>query len=281
MALNLDLVGTKTKEHVHSYDFKDVVLYALGCGATRDEELQFLFEKFGPLVLPSYAVIPALAPNVELFESLGGDMLGIVHGGQSITVHKPFAPKGTLRTTGTVEGLYDLRRLATCVVTTETRDEQGDLVAETEWQIVYRLDGGFGGPKPPKTSRVRAPERDADFLVETPTTTEQALLYRLSGDLNPLHADPEIGEKAGFGKPILHGLCTFGLVTRAVLKACGDRNPDRLKSLRGNFQKPVWPGETLLTRGWNEDGQIILEASTKERPGEVVFANAYAELHST
>lgn len=278
MALDPDRVGTTTQAHSHRYDFKDVVLYALACGALRDEELPFLFEKHGPLVLPSYAVIPALAPNVELFGSLGGDMLGIVHGGQAITLHKPLASSGTLSTVGTVKGLYDLKRMATCIVGTETRDDSGELVAETEWQFIYRLDGGFGGSPPPKTPRVRAPEREPDFEVEGATTTEQALLYRLTGDLNPLHADPEIGEKAGFGKPILHGLCTYGFVTRALLKGCCDRDPSRLKALHGQFKKPVWPGETLITRGWKDGSRVILEASTKERPKEVVFGNAYAEL---
>lgn len=277
MALDPKLVGTRTKEHVLRYDFRDVVLYALGCGAKRDDELAFLYEKHGPKVLPSFAVIPALAPNVELFESLGGNMLGIVHGGQSITLHKPIAPKGELVTTGMVKGIYDLRRLATCVVTTETRDGGGELVAETEWQIIYRLDGGFGGDRPPKSTRVKVPEREPDFVVEEATSKEQALLYRLCGDLNPLHADPDIAKEAGFDAPILHGLCTYGFVTRAVLKGCG-ASPDALKHLSGSFQKPFWPGDTLITRGFHEDGKVLLEVRSKDRD-EVVFGNAFAELH--
>jgi acyl dehydratase len=237
-----------------------------------------LFEGRGPKVLPTYAVVPTFHVNGELFDVIGGDMLGVVHGGQTITLHKPFAPNGTLKTIGKVAGVYDLKRMATSLVTTETRDESGELVCTTEWNIIYRLDGGFGGAPPPKTSKVRAPERPADFVVEEKTAEEQALLYRLNGDLNPLHADPAIGEKAGFGRPILHGLCTYGYLGRAVLKrACGG-DASRFRGLSAQFRKPVWPGDTLVTEGWNEDGRVILRASAKERPGEYVVTNAWADV---
>jgi len=277
MALNIDASGKTTKALVHDYDWKDVALYALGVGATTSE-LDFLYEKRGPKVLPTYAVVPTFHVNAELFDVIGGDLLGVVHGGQGITLHKPFAPKGRLTTVGKVEGVYDLKRMATSVITTETRDESGELVCESEWNIIYRLDGDFGGERPPKTPRVKVPDRAPDFVVEEKTTAEQALLYRLNGDLNPLHADPEVGEKAGFGKPILHGLCTYGYVGRAVLnEACGG-DPARLHKLYGQFRAPVWPGDTIITQGWREDGRVLLRATTKERPEESPFTNAWAEL---
>lgn len=278
MALNPEAEGKSTEPIVHEYGWKDAVLYALGVGARAEGELDFLWEGEGPKVLPTYAVVPTFFVNGELFDVVGGDLLGVVHGGQRITLHKPFAPKGKLTTVGTVAGIYDLKRMAQSVITTETRDESGDLVCETEWSIIYRLDGGFGGKGPPPSAKHRPPEREPDFRVEEKTTPEQALLYRLNGDLNPLHADPSIGEKAGFGKPILHGLCTYGYVGRAVLQqACGG-DPARLKSFAGQFRKPVWPGDTIVTEGWNEDGRWILRASAAERPGEYVFTNAYAEV---
>lgn len=275
MALNPEAVGQTTKELVHEYGWKDVVLYALSVGATVDE-LDYLYEKRGPKVLPTYAVIPTFDVCGELFDLVGGDMLGVVHGSQRIVLHRPFAPEGRLTTVGKVAAVHDLKRLAQAIFATETRDEKGELVCETEWLILFRLDGGFGGERPPRSLKVRAPEREPDFEVTDATRPEQAALYRLNGDLNPLHIDPEIGEKAGFGGPILHGLCTFGVVGRAVVQqACGG-DPGRLKELRGQFRKPVWPGDTLVTRGWREDERLVLRATTTERPDEICFTNAYA-----
>ncbi len=280
MALNLDCVGFETEELEHTYAWNDVVLYALSCGAKRDTELDFLFEDRGPRVLPTYAVVPTFFANTKLFDAVQGNMLGVVHGAQKITLHKPFAPSGTLKTVGKVAGLYDMKRMASSLITTETRDEQGELVCETEWTILYRLDGGFDGPPPPAPQRLRTPDREPDFRVRESTTTEQALLYRLNGDFNPLHADPAIGEKAGFGQPILHGLCTFGFVGRAVVSECCDGDPARLGALSGQFRKPVWPGDTIVIDGWKEDERVILRCSVEERPGEYVFSNAYAEIKS-
>ena len=107
---------------------------------------------------------------------------------------------------------------------------------------------------------------------------EQAILYRLSGDLNPLHIDPDTAEQAGFGRPILHGLCTYGIVGRALLRKAAGGDPARFKMLSGHFRKPVWPGDTLVTQGWHDDGKWLLRAYTLERPNEYVFGNAYAEL---
>ena len=277
MALNPEAEGQTTRELIHEYTWKDTVLYALGVGA-HATELDYLWEGRGPKVLPTYAVIPTFDANGELFDVLGGDLLGVVHGGQKIRLHRPFASNGRLATVGKVAAVYDLKRMAQAVITTETKDESGALVCETEWSIIFRLDGGFGGKAPPPSERVRAPDREPDFRVEDTTTDEQALLYRLNGDLNPLHADPAIGEKAGFGKPILHGLCTYGYVCRAVLhEVCGG-DPARFKAFSGQFRKPVWPGDTIVTEGWKEDGRVIVRASAKERPGEYVFTNAWVEV---
>jgi acyl dehydratase len=278
MALNPDAVGKTTSELVHGYEWKDVVLYALGAGAKRDTELDFLYEGRGPKVLPTYAVVPTFAVPGALLGDVGGNLLGVVHGGQKIRLHKPFAPNGTLTTVGKVAGIYDLKRMAQAVFTSETRDQKGDLVCETEYLIIYRMDGGFGGQAPPPSEKVRVPDRAPDFVVEEATTDEQALLYRLNGDLNPLHADPDIGQAAGFGKPILHGLCTYGFVGRAVLHQACEGDPARLRALSGQFRKPVWPGETIRTEGWKDGSRVILRASTKERPEDFVFSNAFAEL---
>ncbi len=281
MALNIDALGFTTESMVHEYTWQDVVLYNLSIGARRDGQLPLLFEGpegAGPVVFPTYAVIPAWPAMLKLFDAVGGDMLGIVHGAQSCTFHRPFAPSGTLFTVGKVAGIYDLKRLAQTAFVSETRDEEGNLICETDWNIIFRLDGGFGGVKPPKTPKLRPPERDADFVVRESTSTEQALLYRLTGDHNPLHADPAIGEKAGFGQPILHGLCTYGHVARHVVNGACAGDTSRLKQLVGQFRKPVWPGDTLVTSGWHEDGQTVLEMRTAERPDDAPFSNAFAIL---
>lgn len=281
MGLNADAVGTRTEPIEHPYRWQDVALYNLGIGA-RAENLDFLYERRGPKVFPTFAVVPGYAACQALFEAVDGDLGGVVHGSQKITLHRPFAPSGTLVTVGEVAGIYDLKRMAQSVIRTQTRDENGALLCETEWVIMYLLDGGFGGDPPPRSPKFRPPEREPDWVVEGPTSPEQALLYRLGGnDLNPLHVDPAAAmkaEKVTGGRPILHGLCTYGYIARAVLsQECGD-DPAKLKTFYGRFSKPIWPGETIVTEGWREDDKIIVRAATKERPEEHIFTNAYAEL---
>lgn len=276
--------GKTTAPLTFTYRWQDAALYALGIGAG-PSELSFVYEGQAgdaPMkVFPTYAVIPTYEACKTMFDVVGGDFGGVVHGGQLIRLHKPFAPSGTLTTIGKVANVGDLRRMAQVIFSTETRDESGELVCETEWTIMYLLDGGFGGEAPPKSIRVRAPERPADWTVEYATSPSQALLYRLSGDYNPLHADPRAAEKAAKvteGRPILHGLCTYGYIGRAVLEQeCGG-DPSKLKLFAGRFSKPVWPGETLVVSGWREESRVIVQAGTKEHPEEPVFSNAWVEI---
>ncbi len=275
-------LGKTTEPLRFTYGFRDVALYALGVGAGH-EQLDFVYEgldRRGAKVLPTYAVIPTYEACKAMFDVVGGDFGGVVHGGQSIRLHKPFAAEGTLTTIGKVLSIGDLKRMAQVVFSTETRDERGELVCETEWTIMYLLDGGYGGPPPPKSVRVRTPERAPDWTVTETTSPDQALLYRLSGDYNPLHADPVVAEKASKvteGRPILHGLCTYGYVGRAILRHECSGDPSRLKVFTGRFSRPVWPGDTLEISGWREDGRTIVACKTKEHPEEPVFANAWAE----
>jgi acyl dehydratase len=284
MALRLDSVGSTTRELTHSYTWKDTALYALGVGARLPGELDLLFEGRGPRVLPTYAVVPAYDACAALFEVVGGDLLGVVHGNQKTRLHAPFAPAGTLRTVGRVAGIYDLKRMAIADFATTTHDEAGTLLCETEWRILYRFDGGFSGPTPPKRDEPRTPDREPDWRFEAHTTPEQAALYRLSGDLNPLHIDPEIGRQANFGGPILHGLCTYGIVGRAVIaEECGG-DPDRLRFLSGGFKKPVWPGDTLIVEGYRvpatetTPARVLVRAVRAKEPGEAVFGGGWAEI---
>ena len=278
MALDLSIVGKPGEPSRFSYTWKDTVLYALGIGAKRDE-LDFLYEGRGPKVVPSFAVVPTFAPLFAELGRTGGDLAMVVHGAQRVRIHKPFASGGTLTTVATTRGIYDMRKFASVLVDTETRDEKNEVVCTTTWTIIYRGAGGFGGEPPPKEpSGIDVPKgTEPTFRVEEATTNEQALLYRLSGDLNPLHADPVFAKNVGFEKgPILHGLCTYGHMVRHAAKgACGG-DATKLTGFEARFSKPVWPGDTLVTEGWViAPGKVALTMKVKERD-EAVLAGAWA-----
>lgn len=275
MSLDIHSVGATTDTFVLEYDWKTLALYALGVGAKRDE-LDFLYEGRGPRVLPTFAIVPSYGPVWALFDRTNSDMAKLFHGGQTIRIHRPIPPKGRFETTGTVHAIYDMKRFAQVVL--KTRSEiAGELVCETEWSLLVRDAGGFGGPRPPKADIPTIPEREADFSIELATSTEQALLYRLSGDENPLHADPDVAKNVGFAEgPILHGLCTFGVVGRAIVLGACAGNEARLRAFGAQFRRPVWPGDTLRTDGYVlEGGRVALEAFAGERP-EPVITSAWA-----
>lgn len=282
----MSIVGKPSEVSRFSYSWKDVVLYALGVGAKKDE-LDFLYEgaSFGnverksseprPKVIPSFAVVPTFQVMLTHLAQTGGDLAMVVHGAQKFRVHKPFAPSGELLSTATIRGIYDMRKFASVIVDTHTKNEKGELVAEGAWTIIYRGAGGFGGEPPPKEeSDIKVPkDRAPDFKIEEKTSPEQALLYRLSGDPNPLHADPEFSKSVGFDVPILHGLCTYGYMVRHAAKgACGG-DATRLTGFDGRFSKPVWPGDTIVTSGWIvSPGKIALSIAVKERDENVITA---------
>jgi len=202
----------------------------------------------------------------------------MVHHSQQMELFKPLRPNAQLRVMGKVTALYDLKRLAMSVFSVDAYDENDALVSRGEVTLLLRNDGGFGGERPPKTERVDLPERDPDFEIRDQIGPTQGLLYRLSGDYNPLHADPDFAAQAGFDRPILHGLCTYGFAGRAVVaQACGG-DPGKLATLRGQFSNPVFPGDTLIIRGWNEGERLILGVTTEQRPEKPCLSNAYAVL---
>jgi len=282
MPFDHSIIGKPTAPASFSYTWKDAVLYALGIGAKKDE-LDYLYEGRGPKVYPSFAVIPMFAPMFDVIVKSGGEIATVVHGGEKVLIKKPFAPSATLSTTATARGIYDLRRLASLIIDTETKDSSGEVVCTSSASIIFRGAGGFGGAPPPKEpSGIEVPkDRPADFRVEEATSPEQALLYRLNGDLNPLHADPEFATRVGFERgPILHGLGTYGFMVRHVAKAACGGDASKLTGFEAQFRKPVWPGDTLVTEGWNVGpGQIALSVSVKERD-ETVITNAWATVAS-
>jgi hypothetical protein len=271
MTLDLAAVGYETAPFSFEYDFKTTILYALGIGCT-ENDLDYLYEGRGPKVMPSFAVVPSYAALYPLVQKAGADMTKVVHGGQSITLHAPIPPAARLTTVAKIDGIYDFKRLSQVIFSTKTSFKD-NLLFETEWMLVVRDTGGFGGPRPPKGVVVKLPTAHPPLFESLDAIAKtQALLYRLSGDLNPLHADPQFAHDVGFEQgPLLHGLCTFGIVTRSLVAgACGG-DPLRLKHLNIQFKKPVWPGETLRTLGFSaEEGRIALAAYAAERPEAVV-----------
>jgi len=280
MTLDLSLVGKPGPPSTWDYTWKDVVLYALGVGARRDE-LDYLYEGRGPKVLPSFAVVSKFAPMLELLGRTGGNMAMVVHGAERVLVHEPLAPSGRLKTTLTLRAVYDMKRLAQVLFDSRAEDASGRLVAETTSTILFRGEGGFGGPPPAKEPPPVERPRDVPptFSIEETTSPEQALLYRLSGDPNPLHADPEFARAVGFEQgPILHGLATFGFMVRHVARGACAGDATRLKAFEGQFRRPVWPGDTLVTDGWLvRPDAVALQVRVKERD-EVVVSGAWAML---
>ncbi len=280
MALDTSTVGFETEPMSFSYDWKTVALYALAVGAT-EQELDYVYEARGPRVLPTFAVIPAYGPVSQLFVKTQCDMTRLVHGGQTVRLHRALPPEGTLLTTGRIEGIYDMKKLAQVVLSTRTT-LNGEPCFDTEWSLLVRDAGNFGGPRPPKQEVPKLAEGQADaptFRVEQPTRPEQALLYRLTGDLNPLHADPEFARAVGFEQgPILHGLCTFGFVGRAILQQACAGDATRLKRFSVQFRKPVWPGDVLCTEGFDVGGgRYVIQTSVQGRP-DPVLTSAWIEV---
>jgi acyl dehydratase len=201
----------------------------------------------------------------------------ILHGEQRIELHAPIPPEGTITTTPTIKAMYDKGKGALVVVETESVDAKGRLLFRNTSGIFARGEGGFGGDRGPSGVKNVVPNRKPDRSIAFETRPDQALLYRLSGDMNPLHADPDFARMAGFDRPILHGLCTFGFAGRAVLRAWCDDDPARLRSFEVRFSGVVFPGETITTDMWQVGpGQIVLTARTER--GEAVLSSAAAEV---
>jgi len=278
MSLDTSSVGYTTPVYEFKYDWKTVVLYALGIGAKRDE-LEYLYESKGPKVYPTFAVVPAYAALGDALVKTQGNLAMVVHGGQTVSVHRPIPSEGSMKTVAKITGIYDMKKMANVFVKTTT-EVNGEPCFDTEWSILYRGAGGFGGEPPPKDD---APGLSKDtprtWTFEEQTAPEQALLYRLSGDLNPLHADPDFAAMVGFPQgPILHGLCTYGYACRAIVKnACGG-DADKLKRFTVQFRKPVWPGEAIRTEAVALDGgklAVNVYAGGRDEP---VITNAWAEM---
>ena len=274
MALNHSLVGVPGEPAERSWDSKDALLYAVGVGAGLSDPLQELefttenSEGIEQQVLPTYAVLIAQGRTSG---SLGDfDRAMLVHAEQAIELHRPLPVAGTVRTTSTVTGIYDKGSGALVVTENVAVDAAtGEPLATTRSSAFIRGEGGFGGERGTDAAWDR-PDRAPDHQVTYQTRPEQALVYRLSGDRNPLHVDPKFAARGGFDRPILHGLCTYGVTGRALLHALCGSDPARFRSMSGRFSRPVWPGESLTISVWQQDGDTALFQTTKD-DGTVVI----------
>lgn len=277
------LLNWKFPEVEHRYTERDTILYALALGLGADpidpEQLKFVYQA-KLRALPTMGVILGY-PGFWLSDpKTGADWKRLLHGEQSITLHQPLPAAGAVVSRTRVVDVIDkgVEKGAFVFVERKVYDKTSDaLLCSLNATSVLRGDGGFGGPAGPTPEPHPIPDRPADLRLETTTLPQAALIYRLTGDMNPLHADPEIAKAAGFPRPILHGLCTFGIAGHAVLRlACGS-NPDRLRSLQARFTAPVFPGETIVTEVWRDGPICSFRASVAERQ-KVVLGNGRAEI---
>jgi acyl dehydratase len=275
VSLNLDIVGTTTDPAERSWTSTDCLLYALGVGAgslAPDQELEYTTENSADrpqMVLPTFAAVMGGGgrDRAELGEF---DPAMLLHGEQGIELFGAIPAAGSVLTTSTVTGIYD-KGSGALVVTESTSVDT--MTGDRRWRatnaLFIRGEGGFGGERGPAGSPPPVPERPPDHVVEYPTRSDQALVYRLSGDRNPLHSDPAFARRAGFERPILHGLCTYGFTGRALLHALCHSDPGRFESMHGRFSRPTYPGDTLTVSMW-VDGPVA-SFRTENQRGEVII----------
>lgn len=265
-----------------SYDARDAILYALGTGAGLTDavdETDLVFER-RLKVLPTLALVLG-TPGFWLMDPKAGiDWLHVLHGEQSLRLYRPLEPNGELIGETRIGEVGDKRpgKPALFHAYRTLKTPGGSLVAELSELWVVRGAGGFGGERAlPQQRPVTMPNRAPDAVLDLPTSPQQAMLYRLSGDRNPLHVDPETARKAGFERPILHGLSTMGLVGRALVHLCCGGDPDRLSSLSVRFTAPVLPGDNIRTEIWREGDEILFRARVPERQ-EIVIDGGVATI---
>ena len=280
MPINPDAVGTKSEPERRSWTSRDSMIYALGVGAGAEDpadELAFTTENSQDVAqraLPTQAVVLGMG-GLGAYAALGTfNPAMLVHGEQSVTLERELPVAGEVEAVTEVVGVYD--KGSGALVTTRTAANlvsDGQPLFTTTMGAFIRGEGGWGGDRGP-SSRFEAPDRAPDHEITYPTRTDQALLYRLSGDRNPLHSDPKFAALAGFPRPILHGLCTYGFTGRALLHALCGGDPARFRSMSGRFSSPVFPGEALTVRIWDAgdgtaafqtlgpDGRVVLDAGS-------------------
>lgn len=269
-------IGAELGEQAFSWNASDVLLYHLGIGAGGDPcdpaELRYVYEE-DLHVLPSFAVVaPQLretgAPQLSM-PGIDVDLAAALHGKQELTVHAPVPVEGKATMTSRISDVQDKGKAAVIITENHATDEAGEPLFTTRSSVFVRGEGGFGGNRGP-SDRVEVPDREPDAVVDSPTLPQQALWYRLCGDRNPLHADPRFAAGAGFDRPILHGLCTYGLVCKAIVDECLGGEPGAVAGFSARFAGVVHPGETVRTRAWFDGARVLAESSVVERDATVL-----------
>jgi acyl dehydratase len=269
--LSPELVGTKFEPLQISWTSKDTMLYALGVGSKPADELEFLYEGKGPLVLPTYAVIPAMRALGNIRQAVKLKLQRLLHGEQAIELMRPLPADAKITLHSEISEVWDKGKAGVIGVTALAEDDDGPLFTSSS-TLFYIGGGGFGGePGPASKDRHAAPERAADLVVAYATLPEQGAIYRLSGDRVPLHIDPEFAAAAGYEKPFMHGLCTYGFVGRAVLAALCGGDPARFKSMTGRFAERVQFEDTIVTKIWRTgEGEAIVQA--EDQHGNILLS---------
>jgi len=276
-----DILEQGTRPRAFSYGDKDVMLYALGVGLGADPmnetELAFTTEK-ALKVVPTAATVLAGRGSAEPLATSPGhrpsapNRVMLVHGEQKVELHRPLPATGTFTAQSRTIGAFDKGPDKGAVLLNQTlwKDDKGEVVATLTGSSFCRGDGGFGGPSEGQPEPHAIPSRKPDLSVDIATREDQALLYRLNGDRNPLHSDPEFARCAGFPRPILHGLCTYGITCRAVLQAITSFDPDQIASHQARFSAPVFPGDVITVDLWQDGREISFEARVKAREATVI-----------
>ncbi len=278
MPINPDAVGTESGPAESSWDSKDCLLYALGVGAGVTDptgfELEFTTENsmnVDQQVLPTFGVIAGMGGMGGITKIGTFNFAMLVHGEQAIELHQPLPVDGRVSTTSKITGIWDKGKGA--VVETEALSvdaKSKEPMFTTRSSLFIRGEGGWGGERGPSGPRNEPPSREPDEVVTYETRRDQTLIYRLSGDRNPLHSDPEFAKMGGFERPILHGLCTYGFTGRALLHTLCDSDPSRFKLMEARFAKPVMPGDTLTVKMWVDGNEAIFTTETQN--GDIVIS---------
>jgi acyl dehydratase len=271
-------LGAELGEGQHTYTRDDVILYHLGVGAgvpaTDANELEYTYEK-NLKVLPSFGVIPTFSSMGGLgsVEGLDFNFAMLLHGEQDLEVHQPIPPEATITNKGKVAEIWDKGKAALVVLQVDSSDESGKPLFTNRFSLFLRGEGGFGGESGPKAGN-KAPDREPDGVIEVKTLPQQALIYRLSGDKNPLHADPEFAKMGGFDTPIIHGLCSYGVVCKAVVDEVLGGDVTKVARYQARFAGVAFPGETYRVSYWKEGDKILIQANSVDRDNAPIISNA-------
>ena len=295
MALSTEAVGVQSSMQRRAWDERDVIIYALGVGAgaidPTGSELEYTTENshgYAQRVLPTFAtVIGASALKLSAIGEI--EFSKVVHGDETIVLYREIPTSGSVDVVTTASGIFDKGSGALIVLDSKLTDSAtSELLVTTSMGVFVRGAGGFGGPRGPELDDESAlaseplPKTEADHVISQATRVDQALLYRMSGDRNRLHSDPVFAKRAGFDRPILHGLCTFGFSGRALLHSLCGSESDRFGSMRARFSQPTMPGDTLTTSIWDASRSLhgAYRFRTQNQNGDVVIDNGLFRLGS-